>query len=306
MRQRAIGRDTQLTVRMGLTMFLLGMVYAGFILVLWSLGVDLIFLIVLAFIFALFQYLSSDRMVLWSMRARIVDERQAPKLHGMVERLAVMAGIPKPRVAISNLNVPNAFATGRNPKRAVVAVTTGLLHRLTDEELEAVLAHEITHIKNRDVQVMTIASFFLMVISMVLHSLMWMGLFGGLGGYGYGRRSGGQFMAVVMLMMLVSLVTYFLAQLLILALSRYRELAADRGGALITGRPAQLAAALVKIDNTVAMTPERDLREVQEGASAFCIVPALKRDSLAALFSTHPPVAERVRRLRRLQEEMEA
>ena len=306
--QRTIGHDGQLQLRMFFTMFMLGLVYAAFILILWRVGIPIIFLVVFAGIFGVIQFFASEKIVLASMRAKIVDAQQEPFLHQTIERLSLMAGMPKPRIAVSEIHVPNAFATGRTPRHAVVAVTRGIMQRLTDAELEAVLAHELTHIKNRDVQVMTIASFFLMVISILLHSLLWMGIFGGMGGGmggGRGRGGGGQAAMVIMVVLLVSIVTYVVAQLLIMALSRYRELAADRGGAILTGQPENLARALIKIQDAVSKTGDRDLREVKEGASAFFIIPALKKGSMAAMFGTHPPVEERVRRLRQMQQDME-
>lgn len=304
-RQRTIGHDGQLQLRMFFTMFMLGLVYAAFILILWNIGIPIVILVAFAVIIAVIQFFFSEKLVLRSMRAKITEPEQEPVLHQTVERLALMAGIPKPRIAVSELHIVNAFAAGRSPKRSVVTVTRGIMQRLNAQELEAVLAHELTHIKNRDVQVLTIASFFLMVISMLLHSLFWMGIFGGFG-HGRDRGGGGQAAMVILAVMVVSIITYFVAQLLIMTLSRYRELAADRGGAIITGQPEHLATALLKIQAASQRATDRDLREVNEGASAFFIIPALKKGSIASMFATHPPVDERVRRLRQMQQDMEA
>ena len=298
MRRRAYGRDTELSIRMFAVMFLLAAVYLFFLTVLWAAGVGVIFIAVIAGVMLLVQYYFSDKMVLMAMRAKVVQPHEAPELHAMVERLCVMADLPKPRVAIADLPIPNAFATGRNPKHAVVCATTGLLDRLTPEEVEAVMGHELTHIKNRDVMVITIASFFAMIASFIVQSFFWMGLYGG---YGRRDRDSG---SGLMLVYLVSLLVYVVSYLLIRTLSRYRELAADRGGAILTGAPANLASALVKISGTMARIPQKDLRQ-SEALSAFFIIPALKGGSLAGLFATHPSLEVRLERLQRLQREME-
>jgi len=298
MRRRAYGRDTELSIRMFAVMFLLAAVYLFFLTVLWAAGVGVIFIAVIAGVMLLVQYYFSDKMVLMAMRAKVVQPHEAPELHAMVERLCVMADLPKPRVAIADLPIPNAFATGRNPKHAVVCATTGLLDRLTPEEVEAVMGHELTHVKNRDVMVITIASFFAMIASFIVQSFFWMGLYGG---YGRRDRDSG---SGLMLVYLVSLLVYVVSYLLIRTLSRYRELAADRGGAILTGAPANLASALVKISGTMARIPQKDLRQ-SEALSAFFIIPALKGGSLAGLFATHPSLEVRLERLQRLQREME-
>ena len=236
------------------------------------------------------------------MGAKVVTSEEEPKLHAMVDRLVAQAEMPKPQIAVADTDVPNAFATGRNPKNAVVCVTQGIVRRLNDKELEGVLAHELTHVKNRDVTVITMASFFATLASMLSSMLMWMMLLGGLGGRG---RGGGSSMAMAFLAAyVVSLLVYFLATLLILALSRYREYAADRGGALLTGEPSHLASGLMKITGTIARIPSEDLRKMGT-ANAFCIVASLKGESMAGLFASHPPVDKRVARLRRLAQEME-
>lgn len=283
-------------------MFLLTLVYLAFVAVLIYAGVDSISILVIAVALALVQYFASDKIALWSMGAREVSPQEAPDLHAMVERLSQIADLPKPRIAISNSEVPNAFATGRNPKNAVVAVTQGLQRRLEPAELEAVLAHELTHIKNRDVMVMTIASFFAMVAQLIMRWMFWGGMYGGFGGRGRGdRRDGGN---ALILIYLASIVVWAISFVLIRTLSRYREFAADRGAALITGAPSQLMSALVKISGVMQRIPDQDLREVQ-GMNAFFIIPAVHGESVAELFSTHPSLERRLERLRNLAREME-
>ena len=302
MRRRGIGKDRGLQLRMYFVMFNLALVYLFFIGAMFVLGVDLIFIGVIAALLLGVQYFFSDKLVLRSMGAKVVTSEEEPKLHAMVDRLVAQAEMPKPQVAVAYTDVPNAFATGRNPKNAVVSVTQGIMRRLNGKELEGVLAHELTHIKNRDVMVITMASFFATLASMLSSMLMWMMLLGGLSGRG---RSGGGSMALAFLAAyVVSLIVYFLATLLILALSRYREYAADRGGALLTGEPSQLASALMKITGTIARIPSEDLRKMGT-ANAFCIVASLKGESMAGLFASHPPVDKRVARLRQLAQEME-
>ncbi|MGI5837235.1 MAG: zinc metalloprotease HtpX [Chloroflexota bacterium] len=296
MRTRWYGGDTGLTLRMFLAMFLLAAVYLAFLAVLWWIGVEFLPLVVIASGLLLVQYFLSDQLVLLSMGARIVTPAEAPELHGIIDRLSALGDLPKPKVAIVNSNIPNAFATGRNQSNSVVAVTTSLLDRLNRQELEAVIAHELTHIKNRDVAVITIASFLSTVAFFILRSSMF-------GGFGYGRgrgRNGGS----IILVYLASLLAWAISFLLIRALSRYREYAADRGAAILTGAPSQLASALIRISNTIQRIPDRDLREV-EGMNAFFIVPAVSRSSIAELFSSHPSVQNRIERLSRMQQEME-
>ncbi len=303
-RRREISRDGGLRWRMWFVYFSLTLLYLFFIAALAALGIEIGLVLVIAAILLLVQYFASDKLVLRSMGAKVVSPEEAPKLHAMVDRLVAQAELPKPRLAISNSDVPNAFATGRNPKNSVVCVTTGIMRRLDDGELEAVLGHELTHIKNRDVRVMTLASFFATVAAMLMQVLMWMSLLGGMGAHRGGRGGGGSFFAAMMIAYLVSILVYFVATLLILALSRYREYSADRGGALLTGAPSRLASALTKISGTIARIPTEDLRKV-ETANAFFIISALKGESLAGLFASHPPVNKRVERLRSLEREME-
>lgn len=292
------GRDTELSVRMFVVMFLLAAVYLAFIAVLISAGVDFAAILVFAVILLGIQYFMSDKIALWSMGAREVSPQEAPELHAMIERLAQIADLPKPRVAISNSAVPNAFATGRSPKHSAVAVTRGLLDRLEPAELEAVLAHEMSHIRNRDVMVMTLASFFAMVAQLLMRWFFWGGMYGG-----YGRRDRRDGSAIF-LVYLASILVWIISFFLIRALSRYREFAADRGAAILTGAPSQLMSALVKISGAMQRIPQQDLREV-EGMNAFFIIPAVRGNSLSELVSTHPSLERRLERLRELAREME-
>lgn len=296
--------DTGLAARMVLTMFLLGAVYVVFGAVLWRLGLPLILLVVFALVIGGTQLFFADKIALMSMGARIVEEHEAPELHALIGRLAAQANLPKPRIAIVDSSIPNAFATGRDQNHAVVAVTTGIQNQLSTPELEGVLAHELTHIINHDMLVMTIATFFSMVIALLMRNLIFMGMFGG-GGYGRrGRDDSGGYAFLVAL--LVSVVVYAISFILIRMLSRYRELAADRGAALITGAPENLASALLHISGNMqsGRIPEKDFREAQ-AVNALFIVPALRGDSMATLFSTHPPIEERVARLQAMQAQME-
>ncbi|MGO8948589.1 MAG: zinc metalloprotease HtpX [Ktedonobacterales bacterium] len=304
--------DRGLGFRMLVTMFLLGAVYIVFGFIMWQIGYGILF-IPLAIIIAVIQLFFADKIALKSMRAHEVTEAQQPQLHDMVGRLAAQANLPKPKIYLVDSSVPNAFATGRNKNNAVLAVTSGLLSQLPEPELEAVVAHELTHIINRDMLVMTIATFFAMVLSLLMNNLLWMSMFGGMGMGGMGRggrgrgNSGG---AIIMLIVMVTAVTYFLSFLLIRLLSRYRELAADRGSALITGAPQNLASALMRIDGTIqhARIPDQDFRQAQT-VNALFIVPALRRGSggsMATIFSTHPSTEERVERLTAMQRYMES
>ena len=304
MRQRGYGRDPELTFRMFFTMCMLGLMYVAFIGLLFWAGIDPIFVGVIAVVMALFQYYGSDKLVLMTTRAKVVSPQEEPRLHATIERLAAMADMPKPKkIAIMDTPVPNAFATGRNPKNSVIAVTRGLLNRLDEKEIEAVLAHELTHVKNRDVMVLTWASIIVIMAGYMMHMLFWMSLFGGIGGRG--RRDGGNAAMIMLAVYVGTIAIYFLSQLLIMALSRYREFAADRGSAIITGAPLQLASALSKISNDMYRIPEKDLRQV-EHANAFFIIPKLKDDKMASMFSSHPSVDKRIEKLRDMQREMES
>lgn len=293
--------DVGLSMRMVLTIFLLGAVYVVFGVVLaLVLHVPTALLITVAAVIAFVQFFYADKIALFSMRAREVSEAEAPQLHEMIGRLAAQANLPKPRVALVDTSVPNAFATGRSKNHAVVAVTTGIINKLEPQELEAVLAHELTHIINRDMLVMTIAAFFSIVAGLIVRNFFWFG--GGFGG-GYGRRNNnqGDAMAIVLL---VSLAVYAVSFLLIRALSRYRELAADRGSALITGDPSHLASALLRISNDMQRIPDKDFRQAQT-VNALWIVPALRGNNMLGLLSTHPSTEERVQRLQQMQLDME-
>jgi heat shock protein HtpX len=290
------------------TVFLLGLFYAILVTVLFLFvkSLAIIIIIPVALIFA--QYYASDKIALWSMHAKIVTEEQAPQLHAIIDRLCALADMPKPRVAIADANMPNAFATGRNQSHAVVCVTTGILPpRLSEPELEAVLAHELSHVAHRDVAVMTIASFLGVIAGFVTRMLLWSDMFGGLGG-GRGRsnnnQGGGQLILFELGALAFAAVFYFLSFLLIRALSRYRELAADRSGAILIGQPGLLASALQKVTGDISRIPTRDLRSAQN-FNAFFFAPASSKGlSLATLFATHPPLQVRLDQLAKLEAQM--
>jgi heat shock protein HtpX len=298
MKRRSYGRDAGLSFRILLTSSLLGLLYVIFAVVLFNvLNVGLVPLIVIVVGIAFFQYFTSDKLALAASGAKVVERDQAPELHDMVERLCAMADLPKPRVAIIDTDVPNAFATGRSPKHAAVAVTRGLWQRLEPREIEGVLAHELSHIANRDVLIMTVASFFAMLAGLLTR----FGIYGGMFGGGRGRDN--NTVPVWLIVLLVSVVTYFLSQILILAISRYREFAADRGSALITGAPEHLMSALQKIASDMFRIPERDLRQV-ETMNAFFIIPTSVKSGARALFTTHPPLEKRLEALSEIAREM--
>ncbi len=304
MRQRGYGRDPELTFRMSFTILMLAMVYVGFMALLFWAGVPWMFILGIAIAMAAFQYYGSDKIVLMTTGAREVSAEQEPRLHAAIERLAAMADMPKPKkIAVMDTHVPNAFATGRNPKNAVVAVTRGLLARLNEREVEAVLGHELMHVKNRDVMVLTWASIIVIMAGFLMQMLFWVSLFGGFGGRDRGSGSG-QAGLIMIAVYVGTIAVYFISQLLILALSRYREFAADRGGAILTGAPGQLASALAKISDDMYRIPEKDMRRV-EHANAFFIIPALKGGAIASLFSSHPKVEQRIERLMNMQRESE-
>jgi heat shock protein HtpX len=284
-----------------LTSSLLGLLYVFFALVLFyvfNAGLWLMLVIVVGLAF--FQYYTSDKLALKASGAKIVGPDEAPQLHAIVERLAAMAEIQKPRVAIVDTDVPNAFATGRNQKHAVVAVTRGLWERLDEKEIEGVLAHELTHIANRDVLVMTVASFFALLAAVLTRFGLYAGLFGGFGG---SRDNNNNSVPIWLIVIVVSAVTYFLSWILIRTISRYREYAADRGSALITGAPEYLMSALQKISSQMTLIPQRDLREV-EGMNAFFIIPARVKESASELFMDHPPLEKRLAALAEIAREM--
>jgi heat shock protein HtpX len=297
MKRKTFGRDFGLSSRMVLASFLLGLLYVVFAVVLFqvlSVGLAPMLLIVIGL--AVFQYYTSDKLALAASGAKVVTPEQEPELHAMIDRLCAMADLPKPKVAVIPTEVPNAFATGRSPNRAAVAVTQGLWRRLEPQEVEGVLAHELSHIANRDVLVMTLASFFAMLAALLTRFGLYSGMFGG------GRsRDGGT--PVWLIVFAVSLATYVISFVLIRTISRYREYAADRGSALITGAPEQLMSALQKIASDIIRIPQRDLREV-EGMNAFFIIPTSIKSSVGELFATHPPLEKRLARLADIAREM--
>jgi heat shock protein HtpX len=298
--KNSFGRDTGLQTRMLFTIFLLGLVYAVLIAVLIAAGAGAVTIaIVAAGLFAL-QLFTSDKIALASMGAREVTPQQAPQLHAIIDRLCVQANIPKPRVAIAQTPMPNAFAVGRSPKTATVCATTGILQLLEPAELEAVLGHEITHVLNRDVVVMTIASFFASIAAFITQ---WGFLFGG--GFGGGNRNNNSNNNGFFVVILVSAAVYIISFLLLQALSRYREFAADRGSAIRTGRPSALISALMKIDSGMARIPSRDLRAASGELAAFYIFPPKAKQGLTNLFSTHPPLTARIERLQRLEAQLQ-
>jgi heat shock protein HtpX len=282
---------------MGGTMFVLGLLYVALMAVLIYAGMNSFFVLVIAGGSAWAQWYFSDRVALFSMSARVVTPEQAPQLHAIVDRLCAMADMPKPAVAIADTDMPNAFATGRSTKRAVVCVTTGLLRRLDGEELEGVLSHELSHVAHKDVLVMTVASFVGVLAGFLTRSWMW-------GGLTRRRSSDTNSAFAFMIIMVVSIVVYFVSFLLVRVLSRYRELSADRAGALLTGRPAALGRALQKISGDMGAIPTRDLR-AKESMNAFFITPAFgSQQSMASLFSTHPPLEQRLEQLARISAQL--
>ncbi len=303
MKRRNYGRDAGLTSRMLFTTFLLGLLYVVFGLVLFKVvhfAIAPVFVIL--FGLAFFQYFTSDKLALRASGAKIVSPEEAPQLHAIVERLCAMADLPKPRVAMIDTDMPNAFATGRSPKHAAVAVTSGLMRRLEPEEIEGVLAHELSHIANRDVLVMTVASFFAMVAALLTRFGLYAGMFGG--GFGGGNRDNNNNQVPVWLIIVaVSAIVYVVSWVLIRTLSRYREYAADRGSALITGAPEHLMSALQKISGQIAVIPQQDLRDVAP-MSAFFIIPTNVKQATAVLFMDHPPLEKRLARLAEIAREM--
>src|SRR5215216_5332616 len=289
-RPTSFGKDTGLQLRMTLTMFLLGLVYVILVVALLGSGVNGITVAVIAGGLALFQLFGSDKLALRAMGAREVSPAEAPELHAMIDRLCVQADLPKPKVAVADTRMPNAFALGRSPKSATVCATTGIMELLSPAELEGVMAHELTHVANRDVLVMTLASFFATIAAYIV-------LFGG----GHGDDDDNP---SAMVLFLVSIGVYVVSFFLLQALSRYREFAADRGAALITGRPSALASALTRISSGMARIPQRDLRATQELA-AFYIFPPGAGKAIGGLFATHPPMEKRIAALQRLEAQLQ-
>ncbi|MFL5959358.1 MAG: zinc metalloprotease HtpX [Gaiellaceae bacterium] len=303
MQRRSFGRDRGLSMRMLLTSGLLGLLYVLFAVVLFNvLNVGLAPMLLIVVGIAVLQYWTSDKLALAASGAKMVSREEAPDLHDMVERLCAMADLPKPRIAVVESDVPNAFATGRNPKHAAVAVTTGLWRRLEPQEVESVLAHELSHVANRDVLIMTVASFFAMLAAMLTRWGMFFGMWGG--GFGGGNRNNNNNQVPVWLIVfLVSIVTYAISFILIRTISRYREYAADRGSALITGAPENLMSALQKIASGITQIPQRDLREVQ-GMNAFFIVPTNWKAQMSEWMMDHPPMEKRLAALSEIAREM--
>ena len=289
--------DRRLTVRMTVTMFLLGLLYVAFVAALIVLLKSWLFVVVLVGAMFIAQFWFSDRIAMFAMRGRVVEREEYPELHAVVDRLCAIADMPKPVVAVSNMDMPNAFATGRNPDHAVVCVTTGLLRRLEPAELEGVLAHELSHVAHKDVAVITIASFLGVIAGLIVRFAFYSQLFGG------GRRDQNT-AAVFFAVMTVSAAVYALSFLLIRALSRYRELAADRAAALLTGRPSVLASALTKVSGDIARIPTKDLRTAQ-AFNAFYFTPATgKEPGIERYFSTHPSLEQRLEQLARISVEL--
>jgi heat shock protein HtpX len=299
-RRSSFGKDTGLQARMLVTMFLLGLLYVVFVGVLFAAGAGAVTIVAVALVLLVLQLFTSDKLAMATMGVKEVTAAQEPELHGIVERLCVQADIPKPRVCVAETRMPNAFAMGRSQKSTTVCATRGILDLLSPAELEGVMAHEITHVVNRDVMVMTLASFFATLASLIIQfSFFFGGGFGG--GYGRGRDEEEDLMIVL----LVSVIVYAVSFLLLRALSRYREFAADRGSAVLTGRPSALASALLKISGTIERVPSEDLRKA-EGMSAFFIIPARTKKSLMNIFSDHPPLEQRLAALERLESQLQS
>ena len=294
------GKDTGLQARMLLTMFLLGLVYVVFIGVLFAAGAGAGLIVVVALVLLLFQFFGSDKIAMATLGVKEVSAAEEPELHGIIERLCVQADLPKPKVAVIETSMPNACAMGKSKKDTTVCATRGILQLLSPAELEGVMAHELTHVINRDVMVMTLASFFATLASLIAQFALFFG--GGFGG-GYGRGRDEE--EDIMLVLLVSVVVYAISFLLLRALSRYREFAADRGSAVLTGRPSALASALLKISGTIERVPTQDLRKA-EGMSAFFIIPARTKKSLMNIFADHPPLEQRLAALERLESQLQS
>ena len=290
------GKDTGLQSRMLLTVFLLGLLYVAFVGVLFAAGTSAAVIVVVAVVLLLAQLFASDKIALATLGVKEVTPAEEPELHAIVERLCLQADLPKPKVCVMETTMPNAFAMGRSKKSTVVCATRGILDMLSPAELEGVIGHELTHVINRDVMVMTIASFFASLAALILQFSFFFG-----GGFGRDREEE----EGIVLVILASVLVYALSFFLLRALSRYREFAADRGGAVLTGRPSALASALIKISGTIERLPAQDLRQA-EGLSAFFIVPARTKKSLLNLFSDHPPLEQRLAALERLESQLQS
>ncbi len=293
-RPTSFGKDTGLQIRMTVTLFLLGAIYVALVVTLLAVGASGVTVAIIAGGLAALNLFASDKLALAAMGARVVSPQEAPQLHAMIERLCVQADLPKPKIAVANTPMPNAFALGRSPKSATVCATTGIMNLLSPAELEGVMAHELTHVANRDVIVMTLAGFFATVAAYIVQ----FGFFFG------GGNSDDDDSPSFMYLFLVSLAVYVISFFLMQALSRYREFAADRGAALITGRPSALASALVKISGGMQRIPQRDLRTAGE-LNAFFIFPAGAGKAIGSLFSTHPPMEKRIAALQRLEAQLQ-
>jgi heat shock protein HtpX len=290
----SFGRDTGLQARMLLTIFLLGLLYVVFIGVLFAAGAGAGVIVVIAVVLLLVQLFASDKLAMATLGVKEVSPAEEPELHGIVERLCVQADLPKPRVCVMETPMPNAFAMGRSKKTTTVCATRGILEMLDSAELEGVMAHELTHVINRDVMVMTLAGFFASLAALILQFAFFFG-----GGYGDEEEE-----RDIMVVILASALVYAISFLLLRALSRYREFAADRGSAVLTGRPSALASALIKISGTIEREPKQDLRNA-EGLSAFFIIPPKAKKSLLSLFSDHPPLEQRLAALERLEGQLQ-
>jgi heat shock protein HtpX len=299
-RRSSFGKDTGLQARMLITLFLLGLVYVVFVGALFAAGASAGLIVVVALVLLIAQLFGSDKLAMASMGVKEVTPAQEPELHGIIDRLCVQADLAKPRVCVSETSMPNAFAMGRSKKTTTVCATRGILELLSPAELEGVMAHELTHVINRDVMVMTLASFFATLASLIIQFSFFFG--GGFGG-GYGRSRDEE--EGVFFVLIVSVLVYAISFLLLRALSRYREFAADRGSAVLTGRPSALASALLKISGTIERIPSQDLRKA-EGMSAFFIVPARTKQSLMNIFSDHPPLEQRLAALERLESQLQS
>jgi heat shock protein HtpX len=292
--RRSFGKDTGLQARMLLTLFLLGLLYAVFVGVLFAVGAGAGIIVVVAVVLLLVQLFGSDKLAMASLGLKEVSPEEEPELHGIIDRLCVQADLPKPRVCVMETSMPNACAMGRSQKSATVCATRGILQMLSPAELEGVIAHELTHVINRDVMVMTLASFFATLASIIAQFALFFG-----GGYGNNEEE-----EDIMIVVLVSVVVYAVSFVLLRTLSRYREFAADRGSAVLTGRPSALASALIKISGTIERVPSQDLRRA-ESMSAFFIIPARAKKSLMNIFADHPPLEQRLAALERLESQLQ-
>jgi heat shock protein HtpX len=293
-RRQSFGKDTGLQARMLLTLFLLGLLYAVFVGVLFAAGAASGLIVVVAVVLLLVQLFGSDKLAMASLGLKEVSPEEEPELHGIVDRLCVQADLPKPRVCVMETSMPNACAMGRSQKSATVCATRGILEMLSPAELEGVMAHELSHVINRDVMVMTLASFFATLASIIAQFALFFG-----GGYGNNEEE-----QDIMIVILVSVVVYAVSFVLLRTLSRYREFAADRGSAVLTGRPSALASALLKISGTIERVPSQDLRKA-ESMSAFFIIPARAKKSLMNIFADHPPLEQRLAALERLESQLQ-